>query len=187
MTAILVLLLAADIDWSAYGRDAGGTRYSPANQITRQNVAQLKPVWEYHTGALQPKTALNEKAAFEATPILVDGTLYLSTPFNHVIALDPVTGKERWVFDPKVSRSADYSEVTSRGVSTWLDSRLKKGDVCARRIFIGTIDARLIALDAATGKPCDGFGPIDLTEGVGLKNRGDYQVTSPPAIVGDVV
>src|SRR5690349_9642745 len=120
MTGILILLLsgwAADVDWPAYGRDAGGTRYSPANQITRQNVARLKPAWEYHTGALQPKTALNEKAAFEATPILVDGTLYLSTPFNQVIALDPATGKERWVFDPKVNRSADYSEVTSRGVS----------------------------------------------------------------------
>jgi len=188
MHAILVLLLvASDVDWSSYGRDAGGTRYSPLAQVTRQNVAQLKPAWEYHTGALNSKSDLNEKAAFEATPILVDGTLYLSTPFNQVIALDPVTGKERWKFDPDIDRTHGYSEVTSRGVSTWLDSTRKKGDPCRRRIVFGTIDARLIAVDAATGKVCDGFGEIDLTKDVGLKGKGDYQVTSPPAIVGDLV
>src|ERR1700686_4909909 len=182
MHAILALLLLnGDVDWTAYGRDAGGTRYSPLAQVTRQNVAQLKPAWEYHTGALTPKSDLNDKAAFEATPILVDGTLYLSTPFNQVIALDPVTGKQRWKFDPDVDRTLDYSEVASRGVSTWLDPQRKKGDLCQRRIIVGTIDARLIAVDAATGKVCDGFGKIDLTEGVGLKNKGDYQVTSPPA------
>ncbi len=192
MKAFLMLLACgmafpADIDWPSYGRDAGGTRFSPLKQITRQNVTQLKPAWEYHTGALQPETDLNKKAAFEATPILVDGTLYLSTPFDQVIALDPVTGKQRWVFDPRIDRTQNYSEVTSRGVSTWLDSRRPKGGPCSRRIFIGTIDARLIALDAATGKACDDFGEIDLTQGVGLKNRGDYQVTSPPAIIGDLV
>jgi quinoprotein glucose dehydrogenase len=188
MHAILALLLLdGDVDWSSYGRDAGGTRYSPLAQVTRQNVTQLKPAWEYHTGALTPKSDLNDKAAFEATPILVDGTLYLSTPFNQVIALDPVTGKQRWKFDPDVDRTLDYSEVASRGVSTWLDPQRKKGDLCQRRIIVGTIDARLIAVDAATGKVCDGFGKIDLTEGVGLKNKGDYQVTSPPAIVGDLV
>jgi quinoprotein glucose dehydrogenase len=188
--SVLLLLLAfsaSDNDWPAYGHDAGGTRYSPLAQITRDNVARLKPAWEYHTGALKPDTGLNRKAAFEATPILVEGTLYLSTPFDQVIALDPSSGKERWVFDPKVDRSQDYSEVTSRGVSTWVDSKRGKDDPCRRRIFIGTIDARLIAIDAATGKLCDGFGDIDLTRGVSLKDRGDYQVTSPPAVIGDLV
>ena len=188
--SVLLLLLAfsaSDNDWPAYGHDEGGTRYSPLAQITRDNVARLKPAWEYHTGALKPDTGLNRKAAFEATPILVEGTLYLSTPFDQVIALDPSSGKERWVFDPKVDRSQDYSEVTSRGVSTWVDSKRGKDDPCRRRIFIGTIDARLIALDAVTGKVCDGFGDIDLTRGVSLKDRGDYQVTSPPAVIGDLV
>jgi quinoprotein glucose dehydrogenase len=188
MHAILaLLLLAGDTDWSAYGRDPGGTRYSPLTQVTRQNVAQLKPVWEYHTGALLPNSELNGKAAFEATPIMIDGTLYLSTPFNQVIALDPSTGKQRWKFDPDVDRTHGYSEVTSRGVSTWLDSTRKPGTPCRRRIIFGTIDARLIAVDAATGKVCDGFSQIDLTQGVALKDKGDYQVTSPPAIVGDLV
>jgi quinoprotein glucose dehydrogenase len=187
---LLSLTTAADIDWSAYGRDAGGTRFSPAAQITRQNVMQLKQTWEYHTGALKPETHLKSSAAFEATPILVDGTLYLSTPFDQVIALDPATGKERWVFDPKVNRKANYSEVSSRGVSTWLDSTRKEGDPCRRRIFIGTIDARLIAIDAANGKACSDFGEIDLTKAVAHFNEGDwhnYQVTSPPAVVGDRV
>ena len=89
---------AADNDWPAYGRDAGGTRYSPLKQITRDNVSKLKLAWTYHTGALQPETARNEKAAFESTPILIDGTLYLSTPFNQVIALDPETGAAKWTY-----------------------------------------------------------------------------------------
>jgi len=80
-----------------------------------------------------------------------------------------------------------YSEVTSRGVSFWQDSKRRKGDPCWRRVIIGTIDARLIAVDAATGKMCDGFGEIDLNEGIGLKIFGNYQVTSPPAVVGDLV
>ncbi|HEV8147621.1 MAG TPA: PQQ-binding-like beta-propeller repeat protein, partial [Bryobacteraceae bacterium] len=181
MILLIAALLAADHDWPAYGRDAGGTRYSPLTQITRENVAKLKPVWEYHTGALEPKVNNNRKAAFEATPILVDGTLYLSTPYNVVIALDPATGKERWKFDPGVNRNAGYSEVTSRGVSTWADSQGR------RRIFIGTIDARLMAIDAATGKACADFKTIDLTQEVGNKDPGNYQVTSPPAVIGDLV
>ena len=184
-------LNAAQSGWSVYGGDAGGTRYSALKQITRENVAKLKLAWTYHTGALQPQTALNEKAAFEATPILVEDTLYLSTPFNQVIALDPATGVARWTFDPKMDRSHGYSEVSSRGVSAWTDSRAAEGAPCKLRIFEGTIDARLIALDGKTGKPCAGFGSagtVDLTRGVGYgpEFRGDYQVTSAPAVVGDL-
>ena len=95
---------AADPGWTAYGHDAGGTRYSPLKEIDRANVARLRPVWTYRTGALEPETDANKKAAFEATPILIDGTLYLTTPFNAVIALDPATGREKWKFDPKLDR-----------------------------------------------------------------------------------
>jgi quinoprotein glucose dehydrogenase len=186
--------LAADNTWSYYGGDAGGTRYSTLNEITRENVSQLKVAWTYHTGALLPETERNQKAAFEATPILIEGTLYLTTPFNAVIALDPATGAERWKFDPKIDRSHDYSEVTSRGVAAWIDNRpmASREEACRIRIFEGTIDARLIALDGKTGKPCAGFGAngqVDLTRGVayGPEFRGDYEVTSAPAVVGDVV
>jgi len=175
-------------DWPAYGRDPGGSRYSPLAQINRSNVARLRVAWTYRTGEDVGKSVVGNKAAFEATPIMVEGTLYLSTPFNRVIALDPETGKERWVFDPKVSRTTRFSEVTSRGVSTWPVGRAKHRG--PRRIFAATIDARLIALDAATGKPITEFGSggqVDLTGDVRLVDRGDYQVTSPPAVIGDLV
>src|SRR6185369_2371439 len=90
-------------EWPAYGRDPGGSRYSLADQITRENVRQLKVAWTYRTGKDPKPSVVGDKAAFEATPIVVDGALYLSTPFDRVIALDPETGKERWTFDPQVS------------------------------------------------------------------------------------
>ena len=177
--------VVGDAEWPAYGRDPGGSRYSPLMQIDRDNVKTLKPAWTYRTGAADVKGRSVKNAAFEATPILVDGTLYLSTPFNRVIALDPAKGTERWGYDPKVDLTKSYSEVTSRGVSSWADSRTGK-----RRIYVGTIDARLIALDATTGEPCKDFGrngQIDLTQDVRLVDRGDYQVTSPPAVIGDLI
>src|SRR5205085_398183 len=131
-----------DRDWPAYGRDAGGTRYSPLKQIRAENVTALKVSWTYHTHALEPETSLNKKAAFEATPILFEGSLYLITPFDKVIALDPATGAEKWTYDPKVDRNADYSEVTSRGVSAWTDAKATPQTPCRARIFFGTIDAR---------------------------------------------
>jgi quinoprotein glucose dehydrogenase len=192
-TCLLLLLAAAaaaQTEWPHYGNDPGGMRYSPLTQIDRANVARLKVAWTYRTKALAPESRLNEKAAFEATPIMVEGTLYFSTPFNQVIALDAETGAERWIFDPQVDRSKSYSEVTSRGVSTWIDTKAGAGSPCRRRIFAGTIDARLIALDAATGQPCADFGAkgtVDLTPGIALKDAGDYQVTSAPAIIKDLV
>ncbi|HTC67031.1 MAG TPA: pyrroloquinoline quinone-dependent dehydrogenase [Candidatus Acidoferrum sp.] len=182
---------SSDSGWSSYGHDAGGTRYSPAGQINRENVAQLEVAWTYRTGALdQIEDDLKEHAAFEATPILVDGRLYLSTPFDHVIALEPETGKKIWEYDPRLDASHGFSEVTSRGVSAWKDSAAKPGQLCGLRIFIGTLDARLIALDGETGKPCVDFGAngqIDLTKDVNLRDAGQYQVTSAPAIAGNLV
>lgn len=174
-----------DAEWPAYGRDPGGSRYSPLSQINRDNAKNLKVAWTYQTGAAGVKGRSVGDAAFEATPILVDGTLYLSTPFNQVIALDPSTGQEKWSYDPKVDLTKHYSEMTSRGVSSWADQKTRK-----RRIYVATIDARLIALDAATGQPCADFaegGQVDLTRDVRLVDRGDYQVTSPPAVVGDLI
>jgi len=175
--------------WPNYGNDGGGTRYSPAAQIDRTNVTQLKVAWTHRTGALPHDEELDKKAAFEATPILVDGKLFLSTPYDHVIALNPETGAKLWEFDPKLELPYGSSEVTSRGVSAWREPHAKSGKLCALRIFIGTLDARLIALDGATGKPCADFGmdgEVDLTNGVKLRDPGDYQVTSAPAIFNDL-
>src|SRR6185295_16075022 len=137
--------------------------------IDRTNVSRLEIAWTYHTGETSFLKDSEQKSTFETTPIVVDGTMYLSTGFNKVIALDAATGREKWIFDPRVDRSGDFSEVTSRGVAYWA-----KG----KRIYEGTIDARLIALDAATGSPIKDFGvrgTVDLTEGIEHPRFGDYQ------------
>src|SRR3954465_10947392 len=170
---------AANDEWPAYGNDGGGTRHSPLTQINPGNIKDLKIAWVYQTGEGVSESRAGKKAAFEATPILVDGTLFFSTPFNRVIALDPLSGKEKWRFEPNIDTSGNFSEVTSRGVSTW------SGKDGRRRIYLGTIDARLIALDARTGQRCKDFGKggeVDLTKDVRFISRGDYQVTSPPAV-----
>jgi len=173
----------SDIEWRAYGSDSTGSHYSPAAQIDRRNVQRLQVAWTYHTGALEPASELNKKAAFEATALMVGGTLYLSTPFGEVIALDPASGTKKWSYDPKIDRSRIYSEVTSRGVAVWRSGR-------EMRVFVGTIHGRLIALDGKTGRPCPDFGnagQIDLHGDVDAWWPPDYEVTSPPAIVGDLV
>jgi quinoprotein glucose dehydrogenase len=196
MTLPLLLLaplaVGADLGWGTYGGDAGGTRYSPLTSVTPATVASLRVAWSYHTHALTPETGLNEKAAFEATPILVGDTLYFSTPFNQIIALDPASGAEKWTYDPHVSRSQDHPEVSSRGVAAWTDTRALDSAPCTLRIFEGTIDGRLVGVDGKTGTPCATFGiagTIDLTRGVGYgpEFRGSYQVTSAPTVVGDLV
>src|SRR4051794_4422622 len=167
-------------DWPAYA-NAGGRRYSALTEIDRTNVGRLEVAWTYHTGETSFAKESEQKSTFEVTPIVVDGTMYLSTGFNKVIALNAATGQPKWIYEPLVDRNADYSEVTSRGVAYW-----RKG----KRIFEGTIDARLIALDAATGRLAREFGNggiIDLKNGVGNVRKGDYQVTSPPAVIGDLV
>ncbi len=178
-------------DWPAYGRDAGGSRYSPLTQISRANASQLKIAWTYRTGAEEVKAAGARNAAFESTPIVVDGTLYLTTPYSRVIALDPATGAEKWTYDPQIPLERRYSEMTSRGVSAW--PAATDGKKASRRIFVATLDARLIALDAATGKTISGFGQngqIDLKQDVRFNvddRYQNYQVTSPPAVIGDLV
>src|SRR2546423_13798508 len=152
-------------DWPAYGRASGGSRYSPLKEINRENVKNLKAVWTYRTGDVADGSRTAETSQFEATPIMVEGMLYLSTPFNRVIALDPETGAERWSFDPRIDLSVPYAEgLTSRGVSTWLNRMRAAGEACRRRIFVATNDGRLIAPAAPPGKTCADFGkngPVD--------------------------
>jgi quinoprotein glucose dehydrogenase len=181
---------SSDATWFVYGGDSGGARFSPAAQINKSNVAQLKVAWTFHTGALPHDPDLDKKAAFESTPILVDGKLFLTTPYDHAFALNPQTGEKLWDFDPQLELPYGASEVSSRGVAAWHDTKATPGQPCALRIFFGTLDARLIALDGATGKPCADFGEngeVELAIGVKLRDPGDYQVTSAPAVIGDLV
>ena len=148
-------------DWPYYGGDAGGSRYSPLTQIARGNVAELKIAWEYHTGDVSDGSDNRRKSEFETTPIVVGNTMYLTTPFNRVVALDPETGREKWAFDPKIDLHTPYSEgLVNRGVTLWSDPGKAEGDTCRRRVFLATIDARLFALDAATASVAFGFAGI---------------------------
>ena len=177
-------------DWGYYGGDMFGQRFSSLDEINRKNISHLAVAWTFRTGENGAGFARASKMSFEVTPVLGFGLLYLETPTNIIIALDPETGVQRWRFDPHIDRSLPYGEVTSRGVSLWEDSDIKHQGACIRRIFTGTLDARLIAVDAATGSPCNDFGTdgqVDLTTGVRLRDKADYLVTSPPAIYQNVV
>ena len=178
-------------DWGYYGGDSFGRRFSSLDQINRGNVAQLKLAWVYRTGELGAGFARARKLTFEATPVLAYGSLYLETATNIVIALDAQTGVQRWRFDPHVDRARHYSEAAARGVSLWEDSERHQMPLrCLRRVFTGTLDARLLALDADTGLPCVGFGnkgEVNLAAGIHIRDAGAYLVTSPPAIYGNLV
>jgi quinoprotein glucose dehydrogenase len=177
-------------DWAAYGRDASGSRFSPLTQITRENVTRLAVAWTYRTG---DTARTRQPAKFEATPLMVDGTLYLSTPFGRAIALDPSTGAVRWTYDGHVDRNGNWGDFANRGVSTWVDPAASANAPCKRRIYLTTIDARIIALDAKRGTLCAGFGDhgtVSLRRG--LRNAPyygeEYQLTSPPAVInGEIV
>jgi quinoprotein glucose dehydrogenase len=177
-------------DWGYYGGDALGQHFSSLDQINRDNVARLAPAWTYRTGELGAGFASAGKLTFEATPVLAFGLLYLETATNIVIALDPESGRERWRFDPRIDRARRYAEASARGVSVWSAGDGAGGGPCRRRIFTGTLDARLLALDADSGRPCSDFGEhgqVDLTRGVHIRDAGAYLVTSPPAVFGKIV
>jgi quinoprotein glucose dehydrogenase len=177
-------------DWGYYGGDAFGQRFSSLDEINRGNVARLTLAWTYRTGELGAGLARAGKLTFEATPVLAFGLLYVTSATNIVAALDPETGRARWRFDPHVDRSRHYAEVTSRGVSVWESSDTGRPATCQRRVFTGTLDARLLALDADTGRPCTDFGAggqVDLTRGLRIRDAAAYLVTSPPAVYGPLV
>ena len=185
----------AGSDWPQYGGDAGGSRYATLSQISPANVNELEKVWVWHHGDVVRRNeaaGARSTTAFELTPILVAGTLYGCTPFNRVFALDPATGVPRWTFDPKLDRTQDYAnQMICRGVASWRDAGAKEGAACRRRIFSATVDGRLLALDAATGKLCRDFGEggqVDLKRGIGKELWvGEYSVTSAPTVVHDLV
>jgi quinoprotein glucose dehydrogenase len=190
--AVLLLAIASsgfqkkhDGEWPAYGGDPGGQRFSALTSINNKNVQGLQVAWTFRTGdAYQPR--FGRPTAFEATPLYVDGMLYVGTPLGHIIALDPVTGRQVWSYDSSVPKDKGYGDFANRGVSSWVSPSGQ------RRVFIATVDARLIAVDAATGKPLADFGDngiVDLRTGLRIAPRGfaDYEQTSPPAIAGNTI
>ncbi|CAM5494379.1 Quinoprotein glucose dehydrogenase [Mycolicibacterium aubagnense] len=174
-------------DWHQYGRTQFGQRYSPLDQINVANVASLKEAWRYQTGDVKLPDDIGE-TTYQVTPLKVGDTLYLCTPHNLAIALDAESGKEKWRFDAKPGLNPDRQHQTCRGVTYWVDTRVAAGEPCAARVYLPTSDARLIALDAASGKVCESFadkGALHLEAGMKYNPAGYYYSTSPPVAVDD--
>ena len=185
---LLAFTAVAQNDWPTYGHDPGGMRFSPLKQINVDNVGKLKTAWTYHTGELTPSSGPRgqRQTAFETTPIVVSGVLYFSTPANRIVALDPESGRELWKFDPQANRTGPLKYRAHRGVAYW------PGDAhTPPRILFGTLDGRLIALNARTGRKVPGFGnegEVNLRAGVADKfPDAIYAETSPPAIFENLV
>lgn len=170
-------------EWTHWGKSQAGTRYSELNQITPANAGKLQQAWTYHAGLFEKDS--HSAHQYETTPIMVGGTLYGCTPHSAIFALDPVTGKQIWRHDTKIDMSAGGRGVC-RGVSYF---RAPVGTAeCLDRLLVGTVDNKLIAVDAKTGATCHSFGKdgsVDLSEGLGIEpaTRGWINPTSPPAIV----
>ena len=183
---------AQEVPWLANGRDLQGTRYLPASEITREHIGRLRVAWTYRTGEAEDRFKTKKPAAFEATPLVVEGVMFVGTPLGRVIALEAATGRELWVFDPKIARDVSYGDFASRGVSTWLDDSVAPDARCRRRIFVATAQSQLFAIDAKDGRPCAGFGSagmVDLKEGLRIPpfEPQAYSMTSPPIVVNGVV
>jgi quinoprotein glucose dehydrogenase len=200
---------ASGEDWQAYGGTKAAMRYSTLTQITSKNVGDLELVWEYHTGDM-PAGDTEGKYSPENTPLKVGDTIYVCSAMGIITAVDPVSGEERWRYDPAVAPQSIPYGATCRGVAYFdatiatapnptdgavlPDTETAKpdsqpvlaGDICSTTIIYGTLDARLIAIDAATGLPCPEFGDageVNLLEGLGETVPGWYAMTSPPTIV----
>jgi len=171
---------------------AAQDRYVPAAIITRDTVTRLEQAWTYHTGEADARFATRKPTAFETTPVVVNGTMYINTPLGRVMALDAATGAEQWVFDPEIQRDVTYGDFASRGVAVWTDSAAAAGTPCRLRVFVTTAQAQLFALDARDGRPCRDFaggGPVDLKDGLRIApfEPAGYSMTSPPIVVNGVV
>jgi quinoprotein glucose dehydrogenase len=179
-------------EWPFWGGDQGASHFVKLDQITKENVGALEVAWTHDSGDHFDGSGYSKVTSFQTTPLVVNDTLYYCTPFMRVFALDPQTGEERWSFDPEFEdrHGEGPYPLICRGVSYWEDARAAKGSVCSKRIFYGTADSELIALDADTGKPCPGFGEqgrVGLREGIGEAPGWEYHPTSPPLVMRDRV
>ena len=186
-------------DWPYYGFDAGGSRFSPLEQINRTNVNELELAWSYRHGDLERYPERRDFAGFHATPLLVPaaagGSLIFCTPFNRVIALDPATGEERWNHDPEIQLSKNMTRLKCLGVAYWHDPEAGDTALCAHRIISGTHDRRIIAIDSHTGRPCAAFGdkgeidvnPLIAATVPAQDDPAGTTFSAPPVLVNGVI
>lgn len=190
--ALLLFAITPAFGWEYWGSDPGGLRFSPLKAITPDNVDNLVRAFEYHTGDLATRPPeVMRRTKFETTPLFVEDSLVFCSAFNEVIALDPGTGEQKWRYDPKIdTNQRPANRYVCRGVAYWVDDSSPADVVCHARIFTGTNDARLIAIDAKTGIPCADFGnggEVKIESGTKLAWPGEFQITSPPAVGRGVV
>ena len=179
-------------NWAHWGNTTHGDRFAALDQINKQNVNQLQVAWVAHTGDIPQSNGSG--AEDQNTPLQIGDTLYVCTPYSKVLALDVDSGKEKWRYD---SKSSSPNWQRCRGLGYYADSQAQTAPAsgtqpaaCSRRLFLPTIDARLIAIDADTGKLCENFGDggiVDLSVGMGEVKAGYYQQTSTPLVAGNVV
>ena len=181
-------------DWVAYGGTSNGQRFSSLDQINADNVKKLSVAWEYHTGDLRDAAKDAGEYTFEATPLKVNNRVYVCTAHNEVHALNPETGKPDWTWVPEKNRSYLQQHQTCRGVSYYAPAAASAADAapgqCAKRILTATTDARLVALDADTGKLCGDFGDngvVDLSTNMGEIRPHALMQTAAPLVAGDLV
>lgn len=177
-------------DWPAYGGTYSARRYSPLAQINPANVGKLERAWVIHTGDLPKSEKIRNTYGAETTPLKIGDTLYLCTPKNIMIALEAATGRERWRYDPKVPDEAIPYTAACRGVVYYAVPGMAADQACATRIIEGTLDARLIAVDARSGRLCPDFGTNGQTDakvGMGKVPPGFVSINSPPTLVRGVL
>src|SRR3954454_5720976 len=171
LLAVLFLLpslpaLAQGQVWATFNGDLRAQKYSPETQITPQNVQNLTKAWEVHTGDVSDGSGDKPMSVWSATPLFVNDTLYVGTPFYRIFALDPGTGRVKWTFDPHaVLKALTQPDLKNRGVAYWQADNPAAGQACQKIVYIGTMDAKLYAVDADSGKPCAGFaqnGMLDV-------------------------
>jgi quinoprotein glucose dehydrogenase len=192
LSAVLLLCVSPALAWEHWGGDRGGMRFSPLTQITPANVGDLIRAWEFRTGDLDSRAPeVMKRTKFQATPLFVEDSLIFCSPFNEVIALDPGSGAQKWRYDPKIATSQrPANRYNCRGVTYWVDDKAAATAPCRARIFMGTNDVRVIALDARTGIPCADFGSNgEIKPDIGMKLEwpGEFQITSAPVVSRGVV
>ncbi|HAV1922294.1 TPA: pyrroloquinoline quinone-dependent dehydrogenase [Enterobacter hormaechei subsp. steigerwaltii] len=182
-------LVPGTATWDSFHGQLNAQKYSPLTQITADNVGKLTKVWEFHTGDVSDGKGDTPATVWSATPIFANDTLYIGTPFDRLIALDPGTGKEKWHYDTKSSRKALTQPVLkNRGVSYWQAKNPATGEACQKMVYMGTVDGKLFALDADSGKPCSGFannGVLDLNQWNTVNAKYPLSVLQPPTVVGN--
>ncbi|MFH6566684.1 MULTISPECIES: pyrroloquinoline quinone-dependent dehydrogenase [Pseudomonas] len=183
------LPLPSGKEWDSFHGQLSAQKYSPLTQINKDNVGKLTKVWEYFTGDMSSGTGKIPPSVWSATPIFANDTLYVGTPFYRIIALEPETGKAKWTYDTKSPLVAETQPaLKSRGVSYWQEKTPQAGVACQKIVYLGNMTAQLYAVDADTGKPCEGFGKngvVDVNQWNTVNAKWPLSQLQPPTVIGD--